>query len=241
MDDVRADAGKRLTWAELNEFFPHRRIGNYVRPLPEHGLVYVKNPKAGCSTILVWMDRMHTGELDKEFTNVHTQHRLPTVGEVGRPRVARMLSGAAYRFSFVRDPLRRLESAYWDKIVHSGNRRWRDQVVPRPADQEPAELSFEQFLAAVEQQDPVGEMDPHWRPQHVNLMHPLVSYDRLGRIENFDADLRLVREEAGLPDVPYQVRNTTKRATGDSVYEGRPDLVRRVQELFAQDFELFGY
>ena len=230
-----------LTWAQLNEFFPHRRIVNYIRPLPDSGVVYVKNPKAGCSTVMVYLDRVHTGEVDSQYGNIHKDHRLPKIGDVGRPKVVRMLEGGAYRFSFVRDPLRRLESAYWDKFVHSGNRRWRDQLVPRPADQAPAELSFEQFLDAIEQQDPVGEMDPHWRPQHVNLMHPLVTYDRLGRIESFDADLRLIREEAGLPDVPYDVRNPSKNTSGGSVFDGRPDLVARVQALFAQDFELYGY
>jgi len=27
----------------------------------------------------------------------------------------------------------------------------------------------------------------------------------------------------------------------DSAYDGRPDLVRRVEQLYAKDFELYGY
>ena len=152
-----------------------------------------------------------------------------------------MLSGKAYRFSFVRNPLRRFESSYWDKIVLSAN--WRPKVqktLGLPLDKS-ASLTFEQFLSAVEQQDPMGEMDPHWRPQNVNLMHPLVTYDRIGRLESFAADLEAIRDEAGLPDVPYEHRNPSKHRSVDSVYDNRPDLVRRVEKVYADDFELYGY
>ena len=227
--------------AALRELTPERNLGVAIRPLPEFNIVYVKNPKAACSTLMVWLDRMHTREYDHHFTNVHEQHRLPKVREVGWRKVSRMLSGSAYRFSFVRNPVRRLESAYWDKIVAEG--RWRDEiraVLGLPAEGDET-LSFEQFVTAVEQQDPVNEMNPHWRPQHLNLMHPLVSYDRIGRLESFDQDLEQIREEAGLPHVPLQVRNRSKNRSGAPVYDGRPDLVRRVEELFATDMELYGY
>lgn len=236
------DSASAVSWKEMQAFFPHRRIANYLRPMPDEGVIYVKNPKAACSTILVWLDRIHTGELDHEFSNIHKQHRLPKVGEVGRRRVARMLSGKAYRFSFVRNPVRRFESAYWDKIVYSVN--WRPKVqeaLGLPPDKD-AELTFEQFLTGVENQDPLSEMDPHWRPQHLNLMHPLVTYDHLGRLENFDADLEIIREQAGLPQIPHQVRNPSKhKKSEESVYANRPDLVRRVEQVYAKDMELYGY
>jgi hypothetical protein len=226
----------------MQPYFAGRKMGQYLRPVPEHGIIYVKNPKAGCSTILVWLDRLHTGEYDTQFSNIHKQHRLPSVGEVGRETVERMLSGAAYRFSFVRNPLRRFESVYWDKLVHKVH-QWRPDVltalgVDVHAD---AVISFEQFLKLVEQQDPVTEMDPHWRPQHINLMHPLVTYDHVGRLESFAADLEHIREAAELPQVPLEMRNTSRHTTTDSVYDGRPDLVRRVERLYATDFELYGY
>jgi Sulfotransferase family len=234
-------APETLSWAQLAQFFPHRRIGYHIHPLPEHGLIYVKNPKAGCSTVLAWLDRLHTGDLDREFTNIHKEHRLPTIREVGRRRVVRMLSGEAYRFSFVRDPLRRFESVYWDKLVRSADWRVRAMTMLGITADPDSQVSFEQFLGAVEQQDPVSEMDPHWRPQHVNLLHPLVSYDYVGRLESFDSDLERIREEARLPNIPVAVRNVSAKRGTDSVYDGRPDLVNRVERLFATDFELYGY
>lgn len=232
-----SDVGATITWSALLPYFPRLRIARYLRPLPEHGIIYVKNPKAACSTIMAWLDRIHTGET-VQFHNVHKEHRLPTVAEVGRPVVERMLSGEAYRFSFVRDPLRRFESVHWDKLVEK-RQQWRPEVFAAMG--LPLEVSFEQFLSAVEQQDPVSGMNPHWRPQHINLMHPVVSYDRIGRVENFEADLEGIRKEAGLPHVPLGSRNASMHATKDSVYDGRPDLVRRVEQIYAKDFELYGY
>lgn len=235
------------TWQEFQSYFPGSlRLANFIRPLPEHGVVYVKNPKAGCSTVLVWLDRIHTGELDHEFTNIHRQHRLPLLREVGRHRLMEMLNGDAYRFSFVRNPVSRFESVYRDKLASpslhrtQAFRRRIQRTLSLPEDPQSAP-TFEQFLDAVEQQDPVSGMDPHWRPQHVNLMHPTVQYDRIGRLESFDADLALIREESGLPDVPYRTRNASARSRTPSLLEGRPDLVARVEQVYAQDLELYGY
>src|SRR5262245_43888855 len=146
-----------VTWRAMREYFPGRAMGRYLRPVPEQGIVYVKNPKAGCSTILVWLDRIHTGDFDFEFSDIHKQNRLPTVRDVGRATVVRMLSGGAYRFSFVRHPLHRFESAYWDKLVHDVNWRKKNASTALGLDLSPdATVSFEQFLSIVEQQDPVG-------------------------------------------------------------------------------------
>jgi hypothetical protein len=231
------------TRKEMKAYYPNVSLGYHVHALPDHGLVYIKNPKAGCSTVLVWLSRLHTGQDDYSPSNVHAEHPLPRPPDLGWRRISRMLGGSAYRFTFVRDPLRRVESAYRDKIVRAASSQWRDQIreslgLP-PGLDEP--LSFEQFLAGIEQQDPVTEMDPHWRPQHVNLMHPLIEYDRIGKLEDFDLDLAKVCQEAGIRDVPLERRNVRRTDDHDSVYDGRPDLDRRVREVFATDFELYGY
>jgi hypothetical protein len=226
----------------LKEYFPGRlRLNYHLIPVPDHRLLYVKNPKAGCSTVLLWLDRLHTGELDFAPSNVHAEHRLPRPAELGWPEVRDMLGGSAYRFSFVRDPLRRLESAYRDKIVRGGD-RWREEVLTTLGDAADAgvELTFDRFLSALEQQEPLT-MNPHWRPQHLNLMHPVVHYDHVGRLETFDSDLARIREEARLPEVPLQVRNASRRPDRESVYDGRPDLVRRAEAIYAQDYEIYGY
>ena len=52
---------------------------------------------------------------------------------------------------------------------------------------------------------------------------------------------RLGREEWLQRLESYQRDLEQERTKTDSVYEGRPDLVRRVERLFATDFELYGY
>jgi hypothetical protein len=234
--------GSRLTRPELKaSYFPTLSLAYHLHALPERHLIYVKNPKAACSTVLLWLHRLHTGDHGFSPDNVHVEHGIPRPGEIGWRQVMGMLSGDAYRFSFVRNPLHRLESSYRDKIVNSDG--WREKVqatLGGPVDPG-SPVTFDQFLSALEQQDPVSEMDPHWRPQHVNLMHPLVRFDRVGHVETFDRDLETIRSEADLPEVPLEVRNVSRTKDWDSVYAGRPDRVRRVEAIYATDFELYGY
>jgi hypothetical protein len=229
-----------LTRTDLKEFFPRARLSSRVVALPDLGIVYVKNPKAASSTLLLWLDRLHTGEHDLASEYPHRDNRLPSADDVGWDVVSRMLTGGAFRFAFVRDPLRRLESAYFNKVARRTH--WRTEVqatLGLPEDRE-SPVTFEQFVTAVELQEPLT-MDLHWRPQHLNLMHPMVEYDHVGHVERFDQDLSVVRRQAGLPEVPVEPRAVSRRKRTGSVYDGRPDLVRRVEQIYATDIELYGY
>jgi hypothetical protein len=152
-----------------------------------------------------------------------------------------MLAGNAFRFTFVRDPIARVESTYQDRIADTSRKHaWRgrvQQALGQPVD-EARVPTFDEFVDSLETQELI-RMDPHWRPQHLNLMHPLVDYDYIGRLETFDADLARVRELAELPEVPLEVRNA--RPPAASLFDDRPDLLRRVREVYARDLELYGY
>jgi hypothetical protein len=238
-----------LSLAALRAYYPHVHFGHRIIPVPEWGTVYVKNPKAATSTVTLWLHRLYTGDLAFTPTGIiGREHQLPRAFQVGWPRVIDMLEGSAYRFTFVRHPLHRLESAYRDKILSSqvgstGSRDWAQPFRERLGlgSRETASLTFDQFLTVLEEQDPVSEMDPHFRPQHVNLMYPLVNYDRIGRVETFDADLERIRDEAGLPKVPFEVLNASRVTNHGSVFDGRPDRIRRAEQIYAKDFELYGY
>jgi hypothetical protein len=232
--------GTRISRAAMRSYWPDAEPRSRLLFLPEHGCLYVKNAKVACSTISLWLHRIHTG--DHEFTprrGIHKEHAMPRPRDLEWDTVVRILSGDAFRFTFVRDPIPRTESAYFNKIVRPKQKLWRLQLqrvlgLPETGDT----LTVDQFVDALEAQDPVA-MDPHWKPQHLNLMHDLVEYDFIGRLESFDDDLARVRELAGLPDVPVEARNVWKKPP--SPFEGRPDLLRRVREIYARDFELYGY
>jgi hypothetical protein len=232
-----------VTRRALRDYFPDGSFGRRLHPLPEQGCIYVRNAKAGTSTITLWLHRIHTG--DHGFTprlSIHKEHTLPRCQEVGWNRVVRMLNGQAFRFSFVRDPVRRAESAYLSKVLtERPGKPWRVDVqrtLGLPED--PAQVpTFDQFVAALELQEPI-RMDAHWRPQHLNLMHGLVEYDYVGRLESFVDDIAKVRKLAGLPDAPIEVRNVSAKSS-DSLYDGHPDLLRKVRGIYARDLELYGY
>lgn len=230
-------------WLRLQDYYPNRPLSSRLFPLPEHDLMYVKNPKAGSSTMMEWLTRIHTGDPETKIGHPHRDSGLPRLAEVGRPLAMRMLSGLAYCFSFVRHPVARFDSAYYDKIVRPIDGRFRAEVqralgLPVEPSHTP---SFEQFIESAELQDPYADTNLHWRPQYLNLMHGAVTYSRIGRLESFDADIALIRDEAGLPSVPIERRNHKAKVRTSSPYDGRPDLVSRVEQLFATDMELYGY
>lgn len=234
--------GRPLTEAALRDYFPDGQFANRLQPVPGRGLILVKNAKVATSTLLVWLNRIYTG--DHQFVperSAHHEHQLPSADDVGLDEVARMLSGEAFRFAFVRHPMRRVESAYQHKIMRSTHTDHYRNLIRRALgikrNGEP--VPFGQFVAALEQMEPI-EMDPHWRPQHLNLMHPLVEYDHVGRLESFADDLEVIRRRAGLPEVPLEVRNVSPQRE-ESLFVGRPKLRRRVRRLYARDFEIYGY
>jgi hypothetical protein len=226
----------------MKRFYPRADLKTRIVALPDRGLVYVKNPKAASSTLMLWLDRLHTGDYSFDTEKAHRDSRLPTADAVGWEVVSDMLAGSAFRFTFVREPLGRFESAYNNKVARLGSwggRRKVQAILGLPEDPN-TPVTFEQFLLSVEQQDPL-EMDLHWRPQHLNLMHPLVTYDLVGHVESFDRDVAELRRHVALPGLAPEPRNVRRRKRHTSVYDGRPDLVRRVRDVFAEDFEIYGY
>lgn len=232
-----ADPGRRRR--QLGRYFPGVRLATRIEVLPDLGLVYVRNPKVATSTLLAWLDRMATGQQRAPGEDVRRTNALPKPRDVGWDRVMRMIDGDALRFSFVRDPVTRFESAYRSKILQQTPSRRRLLEQAGRAAEDPRPVGFEEFLALVEQQEPLS-MDLHWRPQHLNLMHPVFAFDVLGRLESFDRDLEEVRRRLDLPSPPTQVRNVS-RGEHPSAYLDRPDLVERVRALYSRDIELYGY
>lgn len=231
----------QVTRKTLREGFPHGGWWRRVVPMPELGCVFVKNAKAGVTTTMLWLHRVYTGDYDWiPVSGGLAGNRLPRPDDVGRDDVAAMLGGAAYRFTFVRHPADRIESAYRDKMLRVPRDKWRADIrrtlgLPDEVGLVP---TFDQFIAAIEAQESAS-MDQHWRPQHLNLMHPLVTYDHIGRVETYAADCGRIRDALDLPALPVEHKNATGR--GGSLFDGRPSLRRRVEALYVADFELYGY
>ena len=83
------------TRTEMKAYYTNLSLAYHVHALPEHGLVYIKNPKAACSTVLVWLSRLQSGQDDFSPKNVHTEHLLLRPADLGWPCISRMLGGTA--------------------------------------------------------------------------------------------------------------------------------------------------
>jgi Sulfotransferase family len=241
-----------ITREALQNYWPNSLVDHRLHPLPQFNCVYVRNAKVGTGTTLLWLHRVHTG--DHAFSpvrSIHAEQRLPKPDDVGWDRVIEMLEGGAFRFAFVRDPVRRVESAFLNKVAghpshggRGGDRRMRalQQALGRRRGSTKG-ITLDEFVAALEilAAEDVLKMDAHWRPQHLNLMHGLVTYDLVGRLESFDADLERVRAATGMPKVPVEVWRNASAASSHGQFEGRPDLLQKVRHIYARDFEIFGY
>ena len=123
-----------VTREAIKNYFPDGGLERRLQPLPRYGCIYVRNAKVATGSILVWLHRLHTG--DYAFTptrHIYRENELPRVWDVGWEEVLRMLNGEAFRFSFVRDPIQRVESAYMSKVLK--HRRYPGRAAlpaPRP-------------------------------------------------------------------------------------------------------------
>lgn len=197
-------------------------------------VLYVNNPKVACSSIKLTMQK---AELDDDSytpkTSVHEHATSPllTYPEIN---VETALRESAFTFSFVRNPFDRLISAYQNKIVvPQKNGRLREHA-GFAKDYCP---TFEEFVLSICSHDPTA-MNPHWRPQALNLSIGLISYDFIGKMETFDADWAVVSHKTNLPK-QVSIAGARTRLWAKE----RPDFTNSaktaVRKAFAIDFEAF--
>jgi hypothetical protein len=132
-----------------------------------------------------------------------------------------------FTFTFVRDPRTRLVSAWQDKIVRSN-------AFGLPSDVHSELQDFGRFVDWVATQD-LRRCDGHLRLQvaSVDLDH----VDFVGRLESFQRDFEQIRSQLGLRPVDVPHKNAT-RAAHDAY---TPQLLHRVENLYREDLEAFGY
>ena len=218
----------------LKTCYPFVRLKS-INVLLNNKVVYVENPKVGSSSIKLLLDKACCRDWSIDPRNVHTDRQIPPPGQVGWSKIESMLEGPSFVFTFVRNPADRVVSAYRDKMPKIKFRSKINETLGR-ADKA-ASVSFDDFLAALAQQTP-AEMDPHWRPQADNVMIEAIKYDYVGKLELFDESLTFIKENSELPDVPTVHRNASKSKEEPSVDASQQ---RRIEEIYAVDYEKFDY
>ena len=201
-------------------------------------LVYLNNPKVGCSTVKNALWEILAPEAAKGKFDVHSIEGSPFEDKLAK---LGWLADANV-FTFVRNPFSRLVSAYLNKIVGQEPRKL-DQFCQRyqvPADQR---LSFDEFVRCISEDAP-EYLDPHWRPQHINLMYPFVQPNVIGKLEHMDEELPgVLNRFLAAPLAPVQRKNQhgTNSQKKYRAFFSNPRTLERAVTLYFRDFLHFGY
>lgn len=210
----------------------------YAAPL---NLLYLNNPKCGCTTIkhALWLASDALSEKSTFRGNVHDRKIDPFAGNLfrlsarQRERVAQTVV-----FSVVRNPFARALSAYVDKVANDPA-VW--PIFLKRFGLKPAvgkkELSFGDFLGliAVAHDD---ILDGHFRPQCRNLLLPLARPVFIGSVENMPAAGAFL-EARGIPFRDEPMNATRAQEWFSRLYDSRAASL--VRKRYAEDFARFGY
>lgn len=231
----------------LRDLFPAavHHVNYLVNWSEKNRLIYVETPKVGCTSI---KKILQYNELDCDESrlpsDVHEREqsplKSPNADEAGFVR--RLASSEYFTFTFVRDPITRVLSAYLDKIVAQPG-----EVTPAQREMgiDPAERipTFAEFIEMVHRQRPF-DMNVHWAPQAFLLGIDKVQYDYIGRFECFNQSIEHLVARRGLKLPPSAMRHGRAHATNASDLLGRHytnAALERVREIYHDDFRYLGY
>lgn len=210
----------------------------HIHYLDSADLVYINNAKAACSTIKATLWAAHdraTGV--RTYTGDSYTGTNPFIR--GWPAIEHINEHTKV-FSVVRNPYRRLLSAYLDKILPAQphDRHWK-AFVSRYQWERSSPPTFEQALACYASDDP-SRINAHFRLQTENIMTGWIAHDHIGYVEDLAATVSIL--SGWMPNI--HLTNESAHATGAS---GLLDdfLSRKAQDIildgWADDFETFGY
>ena len=203
---------------------------------PHEPIIYVNNPKSGCSTIKHSLKAAEAREYEKSgktYERLQSPHQEDDCLKKNGLRIS--MCSRRFIISCVRNPYTRALSCFLDKI---------ERKVPRT----PRALrdlrnrgvkSFEQYLFELSRLNP-RDLDPHFRPQHINLNFPNISYDRVFFLENTNRLNRfLVQLSPGFQLETFAPHSRSSNSRIRSYYTDRSSEL--VRSIYANDFLSFGY
>jgi hypothetical protein len=225
----------QLRLGKIHDIYGPQRI-KHILVLSKIRLAYVAIPKAACSSMKLYFERVHQNDPHLDIPKIHQDLTVPTLNEM-TPTTIRQLEDEQpfFGFSIVRDPMRRVVSAYSDKMRNPHFRRQVNATLGREnLDQK---VGFGKFLEALETQKP-RDMNPHWRPQTDLLMLNALEYDHICKLEDLNADLNYLFEATDLPRHPFPRENRLKDS--DDLVP-TPGQKTRIYKIYKTDFETLAY
>lgn len=245
---MKADSVSRQNWLSLSRgirYLSQGEVDGNIHISLKNRYMYVETPKVACSTLKLTLARLELEDADYYREDIHNRYLSPLLrpAQVGDFEKFRLRTDIV-KFSFVRNPYERLLSAYLDKVL-GGNRvivaELLRQMGVNQLDRD-VEIDFATFVSCIEE-TPISMMNAHWRPQYYQTLQDTIDYDVIGRLESLEEDMLRVGEMLSIDLAPYikswDLHHTGARDQLEEFYTD--DLRRRVAEIYAKDFEYFGY
>ena len=205
-----------------------------LRHIPGQPLTYVQNPKVATKSIELSLWKAFDPNVAP--LNPHAEKITPFIR--GRRLDARAIQSLrdSQFFSVVRNPYSRFLSGYLNKVKRRGP--WRNKTSHRFGVEGTPAPSIEEFLEIVKAAD-LHSMDPHFRPQYINLLHGPISLDHVGYFEQMDAvGQYLLRYGITLLDNKL---NSTGVGTTRQTDTLSARAIELIQDIYQADFEIYGY
>jgi glycosyltransferase involved in cell wall biosynthesis len=225
-----------------------------------HKLLYISTPKVACTSLKWWFAALEgyskalsevkdNLESDPELVVHHSFHKVaPHIAGLGPQELAPALVSEGYfRFAVVRNPYKRIFSAWQSKLLLREplqippyvNYEFFKRPIESAAD---IQASFEGFLEHLATNEAPRYLDHHWTPQADLLRPDLINYTKLAQIENVKELSEALSGHlgSGIPN-PFTSRRTNEsllRFSHEFITERAAALM---QVLYAQDFDTFGY
>jgi hypothetical protein len=234
----------RLAYSKIPET---RRIAYTDGLLTDDGkLFYVKNSKAGCTTIAQLLYNYSKGAFYDQ--NIHDERQNLRQYQHHWRSFEKALGGSAHAFTFVRHPESRLISAFQNFFVNKINRSHDKHLPPLESrgfsESNSRDKNFGIFLDYVEESLETDKLytDRHWRPQHINVAANDIRYSVIGKLENFEQDIERVFALIDRSDFPTKNRVDARynSSKGEKVTLCAQDR-SRIEKLYETDYEIFGY
>lgn len=200
----------------------------------QHKLAYLVIPKCGCSSLRDWilsLDYQGDGAIlnnfhsrcDNDFTFFSPKNRPPR---------------DFFKFTFVRNPYRRVLSFYTDRILNDPNETFITDEAPQYKDFFHSGMTFDEFTQRLSE-CPATSLEQHLAPQTYFLFsgNRLV-VDFIGRLEKIEMDFRLVQKYISMETSLPHKRKTTNE-DHKLLYTERTAAL--VYQKYKVDFSLLGY
>ena len=136
-----------------------------------------------------------------------------------------------FKFSFVRNPIDRLQSTYADKVIHCKGTEWELPFYRKFFDK-----SFDYFVDYIHEIKDEKKLERHIRPQ-IQLLNNLKYIDFIGKIENIDSDIKRLSNILNLNISDFPMLNKSNVAKKNL----KSCVRKKIEDIYSEDFNKLNY